>query len=94
MPRGDLSDQVCKVGEEDAARRFFEVNVVRACDLTGDCDSASAQGVVYNRRHQIRDPKAIVYVADVGQRCAGDACDELEQAATRIRCWPMAATSA
>ena len=83
MPRGDLSDQVCKVGEEDAARRFFEVNVVRACDLTGDCDSASAQGVVYNRRHQIRDPKAIVYVADAGQRCDGDACDELERVATR-----------
>ena len=83
MPRGDLADQVCKVGEDEAPRRFFEVNAVRACDLQGNCDSAAAQGIVYNRRHQIRDPQAIVYVADAGQRCDGDACDELERIATR-----------
>ena len=70
LPSGNVRQQVCSLpGGGDAPRRFFEVTVARACQLTGHCDSADSTGIVYSQRHRIRDPNAIVYALNGSQRC-------------------------
>jgi hypothetical protein len=84
IPLGDVRNQVCQLpGGGDAPRRFFEVSVLRACELAGDCDTAQSAGIRYSQRFRIRDPQAIVYALHRSQRCdSADACDELEAAAS------------
>ena len=58
----DRSNQVCSSPEAMKTAVYFDVSAVRACDLTGTCDQAGQRGIPYNRRLQLDDPKAIVYV--------------------------------
>jgi manganese oxidase len=61
----DRELQVCAPGNKNTAyleRSFFDISVVRACDLTGTCGQAGQKGIAYNRRLQLDDPNAIVYV--------------------------------
>lgn len=60
----DRSVQVCAPGGRNDAyeeRLFFDISVVRACQLTGDC-SAGRKGIPYNRRMDMDDPNGIVFV--------------------------------
>ena len=64
----DASVQVCGIPDargDYAAykeRLFFDISVVRACDLTGTCDSAPRKGIPYNQRIGMDDPDGIVFV--------------------------------
>ncbi|MBU1361519.1 MAG: hypothetical protein KJ901_22525 [Gammaproteobacteria bacterium] len=45
-----------------ARRLFFDISVVRACELTGTCDVPGRRGIPYNDRLRMDDPNGIVFV--------------------------------
>jgi hypothetical protein len=61
----DRDRQVCAPGNSNQAyldRLFLDISAVRACDLTDTCGRPGQRGVVYNRRLELDDPNAIVFV--------------------------------
>jgi manganese oxidase len=81
LPRGipqissDLADP-CQKNDGAASltipHRRFEISVLRACDLYGDCGSQTQTGITYNNRLGIKDQNALVYVLeDEPKTCSG-----------------------
>lgn len=56
----DAKEMVCD--ESKQPRRYFDVSVVRVCDLFGNCDKPEQSGLTYNTRYAIKDLKALMYV--------------------------------
>ena len=64
---GNRSIQACAAQGSDggvpyANRLFFDISVVRACELQGGCEQVPLRGIPYNERIDMQDPNGIVFV--------------------------------
>ena len=72
---GIKSEQVCNVVTKDEEHLKFDISAVRVCQLVGGCERSEdpgRTGIPYNKRLEIDDPNAIIFVRNSRLPGAGE----------------------